>query len=106
MAIYHRYSGEHGGSIGYAAHIGGGSAGLLVGMNILRNFNHQVNRLRDILKDLSSRKMATLGLFHFIQSELLKGDQTSMACKVCRAGSRVAYMSLWHVTKTFAARNA
>jgi membrane associated rhomboid family serine protease len=42
-AIFHRYTGEDGhGSIGYAAHIGGGTAGLLVGMNILRNFNHKV----------------------------------------------------------------
>ena len=43
LAIYHRYTEESGeGSIGYAAHIGGGAAGLLVGMNVLRNFNHKV----------------------------------------------------------------
>ena len=43
LAIYHRYTEVSGhGSIGYAAHIGGGLAGLLVGMNVLRNFNHKV----------------------------------------------------------------
>ena len=43
VAIYHRYHEEPGhGSIGYAAHIGGGTAGLLVGMNVLRNFHHKV----------------------------------------------------------------
>jgi len=42
VAIYHRYHEEPGhGSIGYAAHIGGGTAGLLVGMNVLRNFHHK-----------------------------------------------------------------
>ena len=46
LTIYHRYTEESGaGSIGYAAHIGGGAAGLLVGMNVLRNFNHKVSIL-------------------------------------------------------------
>ena len=45
VCIYQRYSAkaeDERGSIGYAAHIGGGLAGLLVGMNVLRNFHHKV----------------------------------------------------------------
>ncbi|HIE82988.1 MAG TPA: rhomboid family intramembrane serine protease [Dehalococcoidia bacterium] len=42
VAIYHRYSGDDHGSVGYAAHIGGGVAGILIGMNVLRNFHHKV----------------------------------------------------------------
>jgi hypothetical protein len=30
-------------SIGYWAHIGGGAAGFLIGMNVLRNFEHEVD---------------------------------------------------------------
>ena len=44
VAIFQRYSKKTGhGSIGYAAHIGGGLAGIFVGMNVLRNFHHKVS---------------------------------------------------------------
>jgi membrane associated rhomboid family serine protease len=44
IAIYHRYSdGGSNESVGYAAHLGGAAAGLLIGMNVLRNFVHKVN---------------------------------------------------------------
>ena len=44
FSIYHRiHTDESGpGSIGYAAHIGGGAAGILVGINVLRNYIHKV----------------------------------------------------------------
>ena len=43
IAIYHRYCSEESDqSIGYAAHLGGGAAGFLIGMNVLRNLEHQV----------------------------------------------------------------
>ena len=40
LAIYNRYFSGDGGdeSVGYAAHLGGGLAGILIGMNVLRNF--------------------------------------------------------------------
>merc|ERR1712226_643807 len=43
FSIYHRiHTDESGpGSIGYAAHIGGGAAGILVGINVLRNYIHK-----------------------------------------------------------------
>ena len=41
FALYNRYHNEDD-SIGYSAHIGGGAAGFLIGMNILRNFHHKV----------------------------------------------------------------
>ncbi len=52
IAIYHRYLNPdtEAGSIGYAAHIGGGAAGFLIGMNVLRNFNNQVSTQRMKLK--------------------------------------------------------
>ena len=45
FSIYHRiHTDESGpGSIGYAAHIGGGAAGILVGINVLRNYIHKVS---------------------------------------------------------------
>ena len=45
FSIYHRiHTDESGpGSIGYAAHIGGGAAGILVGINVLRNYIHKVH---------------------------------------------------------------
>ena len=44
VSIVQRYSqgGSYDGSIGYSAHIGGGTAGILIGMNVLHNFQHKV----------------------------------------------------------------
>ena len=42
VAIYHRYNDGMDESIGYAAHIGGAAAGFLIGMNVLRNLEHEV----------------------------------------------------------------
>ena len=46
FAIYNRYdsseNSHQGDNTGYSAHIGGGAAGFLIGMNILRNFHHKV----------------------------------------------------------------
>ena len=41
FALYTRYHNPDD-SVGYSAHIGGGAAGFLIGMNILRNFHHKV----------------------------------------------------------------
>ena len=51
LAVFHRYggssssdggSGSSSPSIGYAAHLGGAEAGVLMGMNLLRNFKKEV----------------------------------------------------------------
>jgi len=41
VSIIQRYTGGGNGSIGYSAHIAGGVAGILIGMNVLRNFHHK-----------------------------------------------------------------
>ena len=46
VSIIQRYTGGGNGSIGYSAHIAGGVAGILIGMNVLRNFHHKVIFLR------------------------------------------------------------
>ena len=43
VSIIQRYSGGGNGSIGYSAHIAGGTAGILIGMNVLQNFHHKVH---------------------------------------------------------------
>ena len=43
VSIIQRYSGGENGSIGYSAHIAGGTAGILIGMNVLQNFHHKVH---------------------------------------------------------------
>ena len=42
VSIIQRYTGGGNGSIGYSVHIAGGVAGILIGMNVLRNFHHKV----------------------------------------------------------------
>jgi hypothetical protein len=46
VSIIQRYTSGGNGSIGYSAHIAGGVAGILIGMNVLRNFHHKVIFLR------------------------------------------------------------
>ena len=46
VSIIQRYTSGGNGSIGYSAHIAGGVAGILIGMNVLRNFHHKVISLR------------------------------------------------------------
>ena len=45
LAVYNRYAsggGDSHNTVAYAAHVGGALAGLLVGMNVLRNFHKLV----------------------------------------------------------------
>jgi len=41
MAVNNRYSSTGDGTVGYAAHAGGSLAGVLVGINVVRNFRHK-----------------------------------------------------------------
>ena len=56
IAIYQRYAGDYQDGIGYSAHIGGGAAGILIGMNVLRNFNHKVRNQCTVLPRLVRRR--------------------------------------------------
>ena len=62
VSIIQRYTGGGNGSIGYSAHIAGGVAGILIGMNVLRNFHHKVIFLR-CKKSKISIKFSSAPLF-------------------------------------------
>jgi membrane associated rhomboid family serine protease len=71
IAIYHRYSdGGSNESVGYAAHLGGAAAGLLIGMNVLRNFVHKVN-LNFTFKMLRQSFVQDFKFYYFYRKNFL-----------------------------------